>query len=60
MKKEYGGLTVISIGEPFKSGVYAGYFVPYTIRLRKGENKSYKLAVRNDNPERRWVVDGGI
>jgi outer membrane lipoprotein-sorting protein len=60
MKKEYGGITVISIGEPFKSGVYAGYFVPYTIRLRNGENKSYKLAVRNDNPERRWVVDGGI
>jgi hypothetical protein len=50
---------VISVGEPFQSGLYAGYFVPYEIRLRDGTVKKYKLAVRNDNPAHRWVVDGG-
>jgi hypothetical protein len=59
VKRGYGGLRVISVGEPFQSGLYAGYFVPYEIRLRDGAVKKHKLAVRNDNPAHRWVVDGG-
>ena len=60
IKGYLGGLEVISVGEPFRSGLYAGWFVPYEIRLRSGHVKKFNLAVRNDNPARRFVVDGGI
>lgn len=59
LKGTYGGLEVISIGKPFKSGLYRGYFVPYEITC-SGRNKKWKIAVRNDNPAKRFVVDGGI
>jgi hypothetical protein len=59
-RKAYGGLQVISIGEPFQSGFYVGWFVPYQVRLRSGYVKKWNLAVRNDNPARRWVEDGGL
>ena len=59
-KQEFGGLQVVSIGEPFRSGSYGGWFVPYEIRLKSGEVKKFALAVRNDNPARRWVKDGGL
>lgn len=59
--KDYGGgLTVISIGEPFQSGLYKGWFVPYEVRLRNGVVKKWNLAVRNDNPAKRFHHDGGF
>ena len=59
--KEYlGGLEIIEIGKAFKSGQYAGYFVPYTIKLKSGHTQKHNLAIRNDNPEGMWRVDGGI
>lgn len=59
--KDYlGGIEIISIGEPFKSGNYAGWFVPYEIKFKDGQTKQMNLAVRNDNPAKRHVVDGGI
>jgi outer membrane lipoprotein-sorting protein len=60
MKNFLGGLELISIGEPFKSGRYPGWFVPYEIRLKNGTIKKFNLAVRNDNKAKRFVVDGGI
>jgi hypothetical protein len=60
VKAEYGGLTIISVGKPFKSGRYPGEFVPYEIRKRNGAVKKWNLAVRNDNPEKKWVLDGGF
>jgi outer membrane lipoprotein-sorting protein len=60
VKNYYGGLSILSIDEPFKSGLYAGYYVPYRIRLHDGTVISHKLTVRNDNPQKRWVVDGGF
>jgi hypothetical protein len=60
LKKYMGGLEIISIGEPFKSGIYPGWFVPYEIKFRNGYIKKMNLAVRNDNPAKRYVVDGGI
>jgi hypothetical protein len=60
VKTEYGGLTVISIGKPFKSGRYPGEFVPYEIRKRNGAVKKWNLALRNDNAEKKWVLDGGF
>jgi len=59
--KDYlGGLQIISIGEPFKSGQYSGWFIPYEIKLRDGYIKKLNLAIRNDNPAQRYTVDGGI
>jgi hypothetical protein len=59
--KDYlGGIEVISIGEPFQSGGYSGWFVPYEIKLRNGYVKKHNLALRKDNPANRWQVDGGI
>jgi outer membrane lipoprotein-sorting protein len=53
------GLRVVSIGEPFQSGLYKGWFVPYEITLN-GESKKHNLGVRNDNPAHRWMFDGGF
>jgi hypothetical protein len=63
MKELLGGLEIISIGEPFKSneyGEYDGWFVPYEIKLKNGHVKKWNLAVRNDNPAKRYMFDGGI
>lgn len=60
IKEDYGGLKVISIGEPFKSGLYPGEFVPYEIKFKSGEIQKCNLTVRNDNPNKVWVVDGGF
>ena len=60
VKHEYGGLTILSIGKPFKSGQYPGEFVPYSIMLKSGNIKKMNLALRRDNPEKKWWVDGGF
>ena len=61
-KTHLGGLEIVSLGEPFQSAGYdpSGWFVPYEIRLKSGEVKKYNLAIRKDNPAKRFVVDGGI
>ncbi len=59
MKLEYGGLQIISIGSFFKSGQYAGVYVPYEVKLKSGEVLKYNLALRNDNLQKAWIVDGG-
>jgi len=61
VKKYFGGLKIISIGEPFKSGLHHNLvFVPYEIEFKSGEKKEFNLAVRNDNPNKVWIVDGGF
>jgi len=60
LKSDGAGLKVISIGEPFQSGLYPGWFVPYDVVLADGTHKQWNLAVRNDNPVHRWIQDGGF
>ncbi|MCL4852844.1 MAG: hypothetical protein KJZ78_15900 [Bryobacteraceae bacterium] len=60
LKQYAGGLQVIYIGEPFRSGRYPGWFVPYEARLRNGKLLKHALAVRNDNPSKRFHFDGGF
>jgi hypothetical protein len=60
MKRVYGGLEVISIGEPFQSGPFPHWFVPYEVKLKSGRVKQHKLALRNDNRAKRWLADGGL
>jgi len=56
----FWGLEVLEIGEPFKSGEYVGEFVPYKVKLSNGKIKQHNLAIRNDNKNKVWVIDGGI
>ncbi len=60
LKLALGGLRIIHVGEPFRSGRYPGWFVPYEIELPGGRVKKHNLALRNDNAAHRYVVDGGF
>jgi hypothetical protein len=55
LKERIGGLQIISIGEPFKSGLYSGWFVPYEIRLPAAE---FNVRVSNANSAKRFVITG--
>ena len=50
------------VGDPFRSGRYAGVYVPYKVRFGDGlfAVKEHNLALRNDNPQNRWIFDGGL
>jgi len=59
--KDYlGGVEIVNLGDSFTSKTYPGQFVPYEIKLSDGSVKKFNLAIRKDNPARRWQVDGGI
>ena len=58
--KQFEGAKVIRTGKPFKSGIYPGIFVPYEVSLPNGSIKKWNIALRNDNPDKKWVIDGGI
>jgi outer membrane lipoprotein-sorting protein len=60
IKSKYSGLKVVKIGEPFKSGLYPGEFVPYEVILSNGSTREFNLAIRNDNENKVWLVDGGL
>ena len=60
IKSIYGGLEIISLGKSFTSGLYPGEFVPYKIKLKSGDIEEFNLALRNDNPNKTWVIDGGL
>ncbi len=56
-------VELLHLGEPFAEGPYPGVFVPYRVRFssdRGSRVKEFRMAVRNDNPQGRYVVDGGI
>jgi hypothetical protein len=60
LKHIFSGIQVLSVGEAFRSGTYPGWFVPYEIRFPRGYTKKHNLAVRNDNPQKRFILDGGF
>ena len=60
LKEFLGGVQVISLGEPFQAKPYPGWFVPYEIKFKNGESHKHNLAIRNDNPTKRYMVDGGL
>ena len=60
LKQYLGGLEVVKLGEPFQAKPYGGWFVPYEIRMSGGDVRKHNLALRNDNPAKRYVVDGGL
>ena len=54
-KQFLGGLEIISVGDPFKSKPYPGWFVPYEVKLPSQE---INVRVSNINPAKRCVVTG--
>ncbi len=55
LKQYSGGLEVISVGKSYGSKVYAGRFVPYTIKLPPEE---INMRLSNENPAKRYVLMG--
>lgn len=60
LKSVYKGATILSVDKPVRSGDYAGVFVPCEILRADGKTDRLMMALRNDNPEKSWVVDGGF
>jgi hypothetical protein len=55
MKNGLGGLQLISLGEPYQTNNYAGWFVPYEIKLPP---QDYTVRVDNTNRAHRYVLTG--
>ena len=60
LRSRYAGATVVECSAPVRSGTYPGLFVPCRLRMADGTTEKLHLALRNDNAQRRWVVDGGL
>ena len=60
LKDTYEGSRILKIRRPFRSGTYCGVYVPVTIEKRDGSRDRLTVALRNDNQDGVWVVDGGI
>lgn len=56
----YGGLKIISVGEPSQKDGYADWSVPYEVKMTNGAVRKMNLAIRNDNPRHQWEYDGGL
>ena len=60
LKDTYEGSRILKIRRPFRSGTYCGVYVPVIIEKRDGSRDRLTVALRNDNQDGVWVVDGGI
>lgn len=60
IKQYLGGLEIVKLGEPFQSEGYGGWYVPYEIKLKSGHVHKHNLALRKDNPAKRFMFDGGL
>lgn len=60
LEPKFKDLKVTSIGKAFKSGLYAGYFVKCNVILNTGEEEELVIALRNDNKNGIWLLDGGL
>lgn len=60
LRSRYTGATLVECSAPVRSGNYPGLFIPCRLRMADGTTEELHLALRNDNPQRSWVVDGGL
>ena len=60
LRSRYAGATVVECSAPVRSGNYPGLFIPCRLQMADGSTEELHLALRNDNPQRSWVVDGGL
>ena len=60
ISKAYKGCTLVECDSAFKSGTYAGVFVPCKVKLANGKETKLNVAMRSDNLWNIWTLDGGI
>jgi RNA polymerase sigma factor (sigma-70 family) len=60
MKSNLMGLEVVSIGQPTNSFASNMWFVPYTIRFKDGNEKTFRLHVAQNTSTKRWILKGGF
>lgn len=60
LKSVYKGAVILSVDKPVRSGDYPGVFVPCELLRADGKSDRLMMALRNDNSEKSWVVDGGF
>ena len=60
VEERYRGLEVKSIDKAVKSGLYPGRFVKCKVVLPNGKKETLVLALRNDNKQGVWLLDGGL
>lgn len=60
LQRYLGGVTLVSLGTPFKSAVIPSDFVPYEIQLANGSTKKHNLALKKHPKTGGWFIDGGI
>lgn len=60
VEERYKGVEVRSIGKAQSSGLYPGKFVKCKVVMPDGSKETLMLALRNDNKQGVWVVDGGL
>jgi RNA polymerase sigma factor (sigma-70 family) len=60
MKSNLMGLEVVSIGQPTNSFASNMWFVPYTIRFKDGNEKTFRLHLAQDTSTKRWILKGGF
>lgn len=60
LESKYKGVEVKSIGKAQSSGLYPGKFVKCKVIMPDGSKETLMLALRNDNKQGVWVVDGGL
>lgn len=60
LQSRYSGATVEGLSEPVRSGRYPGWFIPCTLRMADGSREKIHMALRNDTPDKGWVIDGGL
>lgn len=60
LESKYKGVEVKSIGKAQSSGLYPGKFVKCKVVMPDGSKETLMLALRNDNKQGVWVVDGGL
>ncbi len=60
LRDRYAGAVAVEIADPVRSGLYPGLFIPCKLLLPDGTSLRLMLALRNDNPQGVWVVDGGL
>lgn len=60
LESRYKGVEVKTIGKAQSSGLYPGKFVKCKVVMPDGRKETLMLALRNDNKQGVWVVDGGL
>ena len=60
LESKYKGVEMKSIGKAQSSGLYPGKFVKCKGVMPDGRKETLMLALRNDNKQGVWVVDGGL